>query len=45
MFATDWENLTVAGAFVVGLALGSVLAVRLAKVLIGLFEERHDQGR
>ena len=33
MFAFDWANLAAAGAFVAGLAAGSIITIRLAKVL------------
>ena len=35
--ATDWANLTVAGAFVLGAVLGALATIRLARALLGLF--------
>ena len=33
MVALDWANLAAAGAFVAGLAAGSIITIRLAKVI------------
>jgi hypothetical protein len=35
VFATDWENLTVAGAFVLGAVLGALGAIRVMRAVFG----------
>jgi len=37
VLATDWANLTVAGAFVAGAVLGALATIRLVRALIALF--------
>lgn len=36
--ATDWSNLTVAGAFILGAALATVAALRVMRVVMGSYE-------
>jgi hypothetical protein len=38
VLATDWENLTVAGAFIVGVVLGSLATIRVMRVVFGYIE-------
>jgi hypothetical protein len=38
VLATDWSNLTVAGAFIVGAALGSLATIRVMRVVFGYVE-------
>jgi hypothetical protein len=33
--STEWENLTVAGAFVLGAALGTLATIRVMRVVFG----------
>lgn len=45
MFATDWENLTVAGAFVLGAALGTIATIRVMRVVFGYVQPwRRNRG-
>ena len=50
MLAFDWANLAAAGAFVAGLAAGSIITIRLAKVIAQYLtdlrkESDHDRDR
>ena len=46
MLATDWANLTIAGAFLGGLAVGVVASLRIIKLLgnylIALYRDEHS---
>jgi hypothetical protein len=43
VFATDWANLTVAGAFVVGAVAGTVATIRVVKHIAQFWDrERHE---
>ena len=41
MLATEWENLTVAGAFVLGITLGSIATIRVMRVVFGYIQPNH----
>jgi hypothetical protein len=43
VFAVEWSNLGYAGTFVVGILVGVVLAIRLAKVLAQFFGDLRDK--
>jgi len=42
VLAFDWANLAYAGAFVVGLLVGSIVTIRLAKVIADFFKAQKD---
>jgi hypothetical protein len=42
VWATDWANLTVAGAFVAGAILGTIATIRVTKVIVQYWERRGD---
>ena len=44
MFAFDWTNLAAAGAFVAGVAAGSIITIRLAKVIAAYLTELRNEN-
>ena len=42
MLAVDWANFAYAGAFVLGLLTGSIVTMRLSKVLAEFFRQQRD---
>ena len=36
----DWDNLTIAGAFIIGTAAGALVTIKLAKVLAEFYAHR-----
>jgi hypothetical protein len=44
MFARDWSNLTVAGAFIGGAILATIAYLRLTRHMFGMFRRRDDPG-
>jgi len=40
VIATDWANLTVAGAFVLGATLGTFAAIRVMRAVLHTFDRR-----
>jgi hypothetical protein len=38
VLAVDWENLQVAGAFILGVALGSLATIRVMRVVFGYIQ-------
>jgi hypothetical protein len=39
----DWSNLTFAGAFVVGAALGTLATIRVMRYVLGYVRRDHDR--
>lgn len=42
MLGTDWSNLTVAGAFVVGAVAGTAATIRVVKHIAQFWDQRRD---
>lgn len=38
--AVEWSNLTIAGAFIVGAALGTLATIRVTRAVLTMFERR-----
>jgi len=38
VLATEWENLTIAGAFMLGITLGSIATIRVMRVVFGYIQ-------
>jgi hypothetical protein len=45
VLGTDWENLTVAGAFIVGVTLGSLATIRVMRVVFGYIQPWRNPRR
>jgi hypothetical protein len=43
--AVDWENLVPAGAFVVGVALGTIATIRVMRHVLGYVRADHERHR
>jgi hypothetical protein len=48
LLGTDWSNLTVAGAFILGAVLGSIAMIRVTRIVLEYFWkylEKHQEDR
>jgi hypothetical protein len=41
--AVTWDNISVAGAFLVGTIFGTVVTMRILRIAIGLLKKRRDE--
>jgi hypothetical protein len=39
LLGTDWSNLTVAGAFILGAVLGSIAMIRVTRIVLEYFQK------